>query len=365
MRLTSGSSIVFQRLGCCSNGDVPLTIARASEFSVRTWRPARSDNRSRISSWARLLNATSMIAPTGRCQRSTRCRARSVSTRVLPDPAGATIRAAPPSWVTAASWSGASAAELSFDSGGRVPPCSTATTWMTGTPAIGSWCASRPASSHIAVPSGAMMSPAPSTPARSTVVPAGVQPRDSARSSASQLGASGSRTSTELIQTKWCSVSRSNENVAPSENGSSFVINIGCRSNSASTSMTSRRRPIAATRSVSSAAPGSASTPWSMTRRSQPSQAGGTGIPGATMACLPSWSGPARAGAAPRTTDGTAVRVTEACDPTVRSSPRRTRMIGISSTCLIGIEASSPSTSSGGGSRGSDGSSGRPPSTQH
>ena len=40
---------------------------------------------------------------------ATRCRSRSVSTRVFPDPAGAMILAGPDRWTTAASWSGASA----------------------------------------------------------------------------------------------------------------------------------------------------------------------------------------------------------------------------------------------------------------
>jgi len=57
IRRTSGSSIVRQDVGCAANGGVPLTIARAMAFSVRTCRPGRSVVRSRISSWARLLNA--------------------------------------------------------------------------------------------------------------------------------------------------------------------------------------------------------------------------------------------------------------------------------------------------------------------
>ena len=102
-RRTSPSSTVRNDAGCGANGLDPLTIARAMALSVRTCSPRRSDVRSRISSWARLLNATRHTAPPGRRHRCSRWRARSVSTRVLPEPAGAMIRAAPPSWVTAAS----------------------------------------------------------------------------------------------------------------------------------------------------------------------------------------------------------------------------------------------------------------------
>ncbi len=110
IRRTSGSSIVRHVRACGANGAVPLTMARAIELSVRTWRPGRSGVRSRISSCARLLNATRLSAPLGTFHCRRRCRARSVSTRVLPDPAGAMMRAAPPGWVTAASWSGARSA---------------------------------------------------------------------------------------------------------------------------------------------------------------------------------------------------------------------------------------------------------------
>ena len=49
-----------------------------------------------ISSWARLLKATRLTADGGTRHTLIRCRARSVSTRVLPEPAGAMIRADPP-----------------------------------------------------------------------------------------------------------------------------------------------------------------------------------------------------------------------------------------------------------------------------
>ena len=79
-----------------------MMIARASELSVRTCNPARSPVRSRISSCARLLNATSVTADGGRRQPRSRCRALSVRTLVLPEPAGAMMRADPLRWVTAA-----------------------------------------------------------------------------------------------------------------------------------------------------------------------------------------------------------------------------------------------------------------------
>ena len=76
-------------------------------LSVRIWRPCRSGVRSSISSAARLLNATRQVASAGARQEVSSSRARSVSTRVLPEPAGAMMRAAPPGWVTAARWSAA------------------------------------------------------------------------------------------------------------------------------------------------------------------------------------------------------------------------------------------------------------------
>ena len=101
------------------NGGTPLTMASAIELSVRTCSPRRSAVRSRISSWARLLKATRLTALGGSRQPTSRWRARSVSTRVLPDPAGAMMRAAPPAWTTAASWSGARSAPEALDIGSR------------------------------------------------------------------------------------------------------------------------------------------------------------------------------------------------------------------------------------------------------
>ena len=95
-RRTSGSSIVRHDRGWVRNGETPLTMASAIALSVRTCRPGRSAVRSRISSWARLLKATRLTALGGSRQPTSRWRARSVSTRVLPEPAGAMMRAAPP-----------------------------------------------------------------------------------------------------------------------------------------------------------------------------------------------------------------------------------------------------------------------------
>ena len=68
MRRTSGSSIVRHFVACGANGGVPLTIANAMALRVRTCRPGRSDVRSTISSWARLLNATRLTVLGGRFQ---------------------------------------------------------------------------------------------------------------------------------------------------------------------------------------------------------------------------------------------------------------------------------------------------------
>ena len=97
-------------------GRAPFTMARARLLRVRICRPGRSAVRSSISARARTLKATRVTAPGGRPRSRSRWRARSVSTRVLPDPAGAMILAPPRRWATAASWSGASSAF-----GGSVP----------------------------------------------------------------------------------------------------------------------------------------------------------------------------------------------------------------------------------------------------
>ena len=233
MRRTSGSSIVRQVVACWANGGVPLTIASAMAFSVRTWRPGRSDVRSTISSCARLLKATRLTALGGRFHFVSRWRARSVSTRVLPEPAGAMMRAPPPRWVTAASWSGARSASERFAPGGRSDPCSTATACTTGTSSMGSVWRAGPPSSHTAAPSDNRTSPGPS---------AGSAPAATAESRRIHVGRSGSRWSTLFAQTRWCSSSRSNAKVGPSSYGAASVINIGSRSNGAASSMTSRSR---------------------------------------------------------------------------------------------------------------------------
>jgi hypothetical protein len=128
--------------------------------------------------------------------RVSRWRARSVSTRVLPEPAGAMIRAPPPGCVTAASWSGArSAVQMSLAEGTRNEPCSTATVWMTGMPSIGARWRTGPPSSQATVPSGSVMSPTP--PGSIAVAPA-----PTARSSPTQTGRSGSRASTLFDHTR-------------------------------------------------------------------------------------------------------------------------------------------------------------------
>ena len=84
-----------------------------------------------------------------------------MSTRVLPEPAGAITRAGPPPWATAASWSGASAA-LGSTAGGTIDsrpastdsPCTTA--WSRSSGDRG------PPSTHAGEPSGSTMSAGPS-----------------------------------------------------------------------------------------------------------------------------------------------------------------------------------------------------------
>ena len=95
IRRTSGSSIVRQVRACGANGAVPLTMASAIEFSVRTCRPGRSARALAHLLLRPLVERHQADAPTPAGSTAwRRCRARSVSTRVLPDPAGAMIRGA-------------------------------------------------------------------------------------------------------------------------------------------------------------------------------------------------------------------------------------------------------------------------------
>ena len=83
------------------------------------------------------------------------------------------MRAAPPAWTTAASWSGARSAPEVLDMGGASDPCSMATAWSTGRPSTGSVTRTGPPSSHAPIPSRSTTSAAPpntapSATARST-----------------------------------------------------------------------------------------------------------------------------------------------------------------------------------------------------
>ena len=91
---------------------------------------------------------------------ASRWRARSVSTRVLPEPAGAMMRAAPPGVGDRRQLVGGEVGSPTCSSAGTVaPPCSTATTCTTGTPSIGAMKRSGPPSSQTAVPSARVTSP--------------------------------------------------------------------------------------------------------------------------------------------------------------------------------------------------------------
>ena len=102
---TSCSSITWGGLRSTGrqNGPDPRSIARARLLRVRICRPTRSVVRSCISSRARTLNATRQTVAGSIPRSRTKCRARSVRTRVFPDPAGAMILAPPPLWATARS----------------------------------------------------------------------------------------------------------------------------------------------------------------------------------------------------------------------------------------------------------------------
>ena len=102
MARTSRSSIVRRSGPVATNPRVPLVMARPSALSVVILSPDTSVVRSAISPWARVLKDTRDIAGPGIPDARSN-RARSVSTRVLPEPAGAMIRAAIVGVITAMS----------------------------------------------------------------------------------------------------------------------------------------------------------------------------------------------------------------------------------------------------------------------
>ena len=83
-----------------------------------------------------------------------------MSTRVLPEPAGAITRAGPDGWVTAASWSGASAARGVSWPAGTNDPASTFQRWTTAIPSSAGGCGGPP-STKTGVPSARVTSAAP------------------------------------------------------------------------------------------------------------------------------------------------------------------------------------------------------------
>ncbi len=102
-----------------------------------------------------------MTDPGGAPRPATRWRSRSVSTRVLPDPAGAITRAAPDRWPTAASWSGASSARGSPWVAGWRRPDSALQRWTTPTPEGRDGGSGGPPSMNRGVPSARVMSAGP------------------------------------------------------------------------------------------------------------------------------------------------------------------------------------------------------------
>ncbi len=253
IRRTSGSSIVRHVRACGANGAVPLTMARAIELSVRTWRPGRSGVRSRISSCARLLNATRLSAPLGTFHCCRRCRARSVSTRVLPDPAGAMMRAAPPGWVTAASWSGARSASDRLGPGTGERPLLDRHDVHDGDTVDRLGVAERPSVD----PHGRAVGRPPRLREIRRHPPTHrPRPRDRARS---RSGDRGRGKSTVFDHTRWWSSSSSKPNRGPRSNGASVVATDGVCSKSVSSSTTSRSRSIAARRRRAQTSVGAAS----------------------------------------------------------------------------------------------------------
>ena len=138
----------------------------------------------------------------GRPQPRSSRRALSVSTLVLPDPAGAMTRAAPVGSPTAASWSAASGTPAgSLGPSGRSAPCSSDTRWTTATP-------SRPDSeASSGPPSQTAGAPPPLGRVTSPAAPGdGSAPSVPAISAHRHRGAEAeSRPSTALAQTAWCS----------------------------------------------------------------------------------------------------------------------------------------------------------------
>ena len=177
---------------------MPLQMASARPLSVRTCRPGRSEVRSCISWRAFTLNATRHTVAGDTPRSAMRCRARSVSTRVLPEPAGATMRAAARRDDTAANWSGARSALGEAAVSGVSRPAVRWARGTTGTPLVspGGNASSGPPSHQSASPAASTTSPMQSAGAI-------VAPLRMAASTAAMVGEAGSRASTELEKTRW------------------------------------------------------------------------------------------------------------------------------------------------------------------
>ena len=129
-----------------------------------------------------------------------------------------------------------------FPAGTRRPPCSSATTCITGTPSIGSTKRTGPPSSQTRCRRRSMTSPARASEGStgSSRAPTPTPCRARATPTGRDLVAS-----IVFDHTRWCSSSRSKANLGPSSNGGASVTDSGSSSKSTSSSITTRVERLA------------------------------------------------------------------------------------------------------------------------
>ncbi len=222
------------------------------------------------------------MASGGRPHPDCRRRARSVSTRVLPDPAGAITRAAARGSPTAASWSGASGTPLGVVAPiGVSDPCSKPMRCSVATPTRPATEASSGPPSQIAGrPSGRTTSARPDVSVRAPSATAW---------SAQWYRAAPSRASTELAHRAWCSLSltRSRSN-SHSHGWRPTIGSAGGASGRSSPrpGASSTTRGVRARHAAPMASAVATST-FPTASRSHPPQAAGAGWPGRTTTKRP------------------------------------------------------------------------------
>ncbi len=236
-----------------------------------------------------------------------------MSTRVFPDPAGAMTRAGPPTWATAASWSGARSAWGAVAAGTTVStPRSTESLCTTARP--GGAGIRGPPSIHAGVPSGSVMSASPSG-----VLVAASSSR-AALTAHHQTG-SPARASYVLAQVRKCRRSNQGSASGAARHGS---IGNDCgsrkRAGSSPRAMTTGSRASHAACRRATAAAGSASTASSIVTTGASRHGAGTGDPDDTTTPRPRGAGPGT-GTAPNLRRGCRSRQGAVPSPGRGSSP--------------------------------------------